>query len=146
MRIWGSPLPVDGAPPTPSAPQASSPIKTNSLFLDAPRFSVLVLGFNPSQSPDIALFLHLCSVAEVSVTLCQRLRSPGLVLMRRQEKRDKTLGEFVKGGQIGVGSRPQVQGRYGEGGGTMAESEIPASGPGSRRVPSPPQALPSMET
>ena len=53
----------------PSAPQASSPIKTNSLILDAPQFFVLVLGFNPSQSPDIALFLHLCSIAEVSVTL-----------------------------------------------------------------------------
>ena len=70
----------------PSTPQSSSPIKTNFLFLDVPRFSVLVLCFSPSQSPDIVLFLHLFSIAEVSVTLCQRLRSPGLVLMRKQEK------------------------------------------------------------
>ena len=52
----------------------------------------------------------------------------------------------MKGRETGVGSGPQVQGRHGEGGGTMAESEIPALGPESKRVPSPPQAPPSMET
>lgn len=52
----------------------------------------------------------------------------------------------MKGRETGVGRGPQVQGRHGEGGGTMAESEIPALGPESKRVPSPPQAPPSMET
>lgn len=35
----------------PSLPQASSPIKTNSLFLDAPQFFVLVLGFQSLTKP-----------------------------------------------------------------------------------------------